>query len=113
MKILVTGANGFIGSHLIDRLAKYDIIPWDRQQGDLKDPQDFPEVDVVIHLAAYNSTKEFYTKGFEVIKDNILPTLNLLEHYKQQEKKPLFIYTGTPESYAGATDFFNYKLPTD
>lgn len=116
MKILVTGANGFIGSHLIDRLTKsnqYEIIPWDREQGDLKQPQDFPEVDVVIHLAAYNSTKEFYTKGFEVIKDNILTTMNLLEHYMKQEKKPLFMYTGTPESYAGATDYFNYKLPTD
>ena len=84
MKILITGANGFIGSHLKDRLKKskqYEIITWDREQGDLKQPQNFPEVDVVIHLAAYNSTKEFYTKGFEVIKDNILTTMNLLEHY--------------------------------
>ena len=116
MKILITGANGFIGSHLKDRLEKskqYEIIPWDREQGDLKQPQNFPEVDVVIHLAAYNSTKEFYTKGFEVIKDNILTTINLLEHYMKQENKPLFMYTGTPESYAGATDFFDYKLPTD
>ena len=116
MKILITGANGFIGSHLKDRLEKskqYEIIAWDREQGDLKQPQNFPEVDVVIHLAAYNSTKEFYTKGFEVIKDNILTTMNLLEHYMKQENKPLFMYTGTPESYAGATDFFDYKLPTD
>ena len=116
MKILITGANGFIGSHLKDRLEKtnqYEIIAWDREQGDLKQPQNFPEVDVVIHLAAYNSTKEFYTKGFEVIKDNILTTMNLLEHYMKQENKPLFMYTGTPESYAGATDYFDYKLPTD
>ena len=74
MRILVTGSKGFIGSHLVDMLQtvggtdhldsiqRYDIIEWDREQGDLKQMHDFPNVDVVIHLAAYNSTKEFYTK---------------------------------------------------
>ena len=114
MKILVTGSEGFIGSHLLEQLNGHEVFPWTRaQQGDLKEQQTFPEVDVVVHLAAYNSTKEFYTKGFDVTKDNILSTINLLEYYRKQEKKPLFMYTGTPECYAGATDFFNYKLPTD
>lgn len=113
MKILVTGSKGFIGSHLVKQLNDHEIFSWDRSTGDLKYPQQFPEVDVVIHLAAFNSTKDFYTKGYEVIKDNILSTLNLLDFYKNQEKPPLFMYTGTPESYAGATDFFDYKLPTD
>jgi len=49
----------------------------------------------------------------EVIEDNLLPTLNLLNHYRKQKKKPLFIYTGTPEITAGATDKFGYKIPTD
>ena len=90
MKILITGATGFLGSHINDLLQEqyknYEIITWDRQQGDLKTTTVYPQVDVVIHLAAYNSTKDFYTKAFEVIKDNILTTINLLEYYKQQAK---------------------------
>ena len=117
MKILITGATGFLGSHINDllqeRYKNYEIITWDRQQGDLKTTTVYPQVDVVIHLAAYNSTKDFYTKAFEVIKDNILTTINLLEYYKQQDKKPLFVYTGTPESHSGATDIFDYPIPTD
>ena len=115
MKILVTGAKGFIGSHICERLNKnpYYVIPWDRDNGDLKAVTKFPLVDCVIHLAAMVTTSDYYTKAFDVLQNNIIPTLNLLNFYRQQEHKPLFIYTGTPESYAGATDLYNYKIPTD
>ena len=33
--------------------------------------------------------------------------------YRKANNKPIFVYTGTPESIAGATDVFNYKIPTD
>ena len=115
MKILVTGAKGFIGSHICERLNKnpYYVIPWDRANGDLKVITKFPQVDCVIHLAAMVTTSDYYTKAFDVLQNNIIPTLNLLNFYRQQKHKPLFIYTGTPESYAGATDLYNYKIPTD
>ena len=35
-----------------------------------------------------------------------------LSYYRSFSVKPLFVYTGTPESIAGATDYFNYKIPT-
>ena len=64
-------------------------------------------------MAAFNSTKDFYKNPLQVIQDNFLPTINLLNFYKKQKKKPLFIYTGTPEIGVGATDIYGYKIPTD
>jgi UDP-glucose 4-epimerase len=116
MEILITGSAGFIGSHLVEEIEKtcgYKVYLYDRNFGDLKTEKSFPIVDVVIHLAAYNSTKDFYNDSFNIIKENIQPTLNILEYYRNQDAFPLFVYAGTPESIAGATDYFNYKIPTD
>lgn len=117
MKLLITGAKGFLGSHIIDSLQElypsYEIVALDMDTGDLKTTTWYPEVDMVIHLAAFNGTKHFYKQGYEVINDNIVPTLNILNCYRQKAKKPLIVYTGTPEGVAGATDVFGYKIPTD
>ena len=85
--ILITGANGFIGTNLIKEFKnKYKIFCLDKNNCDLKIKKKFPNVNVVIHLAAFNSTKDFYKKPLEVIEDNLLPTLNLLNHYRKQKK---------------------------
>lgn len=128
MKYLVTGSSGFIGYYLTNELAKKkdnyiyaldkNYCNFDKKNiqeitHDLKIPFDnFPKVDFVIHLAAYNGTKWFYKKPFDVIKDNIIPTINLLEFYKNYPLKR-FIYAGSPESTVVATENFNYKIPTD
>lgn len=128
MKYLITGTNGFIGYHLANALSKNkdnkifavdksyteglsdNVTPLAR---DLK-LQDcsLPDVDIVIHLAAFNGTKWFYEKAYDVIKDNILSTITLLDRYKKSDIKR-FVYAGTPESTALATEFFNYPIPTD
>ena len=129
-KILVTGAAGFIGSHLAETLAKDPnniVYATDIKSSclesiepnlfvsrgiDLKKVTRFPDVDVIFHMAAFNGTKFFYEKPYEVINDNILPTINLLNEYSARDKKPLFIYAGTPEATAGATQMFDWPLPT-
>ena len=126
MKFFVTGSSGFIGRALVKKLLEQEsnvIYSADRQEldikherlnhkvCDLKEKYDFPDVDVVIHLAAYNGTKFFYDKPLEVIKDNLLPTMNLVDHY-MTKKLECFVYAGSPESIAGATDFFKMPIPS-
>ena len=95
--ILITGANGFIGKNLIKEFKnKYKIYCLDKNNCDLKIKKKFPAVNIVIHLAAFNSTKDFYKKPLEVIEDNLLPTLNLLNHYRKKKKETIvYLYRNT------------------
>lgn len=60
MRILITGARGFIGSHLAVELARYgyDVVGIDREDGDLCEPGvaraliESAEPTIVVHLAA-------------------------------------------------------------
>jgi len=124
-KILLTGSSGFIGAHVGNYLHTqgYTVVGVDKKQPDTainyefiqhdltNSCQDLPDVDVVLHLAAFNGTKYFYTHPFDVIKQNIIPTINLLDRYKGKIER--FVYAGSPESTAGATDLFDYPIPTD
>ena len=114
-KILITGSEGFLGKNFCENYSKnYNFIKYDKKiNGDLSLKKTFPSVDIVLHLAAFNSTKDFYNKPLEVIYDNLIPTINLINFYSKVKKKPLFIFTGTPEIASGAVDLFNYKIPTD
>lgn len=117
MHILVTGSRGFIGQHLCRKLDElgYHVIEADRKLGfdlsNLEDIKLLPDVDIVVHLAAFNGTKHFYERPFDVVRDNLLPTQYLLERYAGKVER--FIFTGTCESYAGAVDTFNWPVPTD
>jgi len=116
-KILVTGSTGFIGQHLIPKLVEkgHVIVCADRTSGtDLTKKEivdNLPDVDIVIHLAAYNGTKNFYKNPLDVIRDNVLPTQYLIDRYAGKIEK--FVFTGTCESYAGAIDLFDWPVPTD
>lgn len=102
--ILLTGSNGFIGSHLKKSL---DCLTVDYTNsdynGDLKDPEfvkSLPDVDLVIHLAAFNSTKNFYSTPFSVIDSIVTPTMNLLKRYPNAH----FVYAGSSEEYASTVN---------
>jgi nucleoside-diphosphate-sugar epimerase len=113
--ILVTGSEGFIGSHLcyaLDALG-YDVLEADRKNGpDLtKGCKNFPDADIVIHLAAFNGTKYFYQQPYDVIRDNVMSTQYLLDRYAGKVER--FIFSGSCESYAGTVDKFGWAVPTE
>ena len=116
-KILITGSSGFIGRHLVVALREigYNVVEADRCIGiDLCDPtavKSLPEVDRVVHLAAFNGTKHFYQRPLDVIRDSVLPTQYLLDRYAGSVKR--FVFAGSCESYAGTVNRYGYKVPTD
>jgi len=141
MRILVTGAAGFLGFHLARALAARDDVelfcvdsfirgeddaPYraltakpnvTRIEADLADESAVAalpgEIDYVYHLAALNGTQNFYERPLAVIRACTLPTLFLADRYGRQER-PLrrFIYAGTSESYASTVTRFGWPVPT-
>tara|TARA_Y100001958_G_C21230679_1_gene556380 strand:- start:611 stop:1597 length:987 start_codon:yes stop_codon:yes gene_type:complete len=127
-KILVTGAMGFIGSHLTETLVQlgYDVIAFDRYNsnnhwgflenskyksdiefilGDIRDYDSVSKVvnkcDVIMHLAALIGIPYSYISPSAYIKTNIEGTYNILEAAKIKNKNQILI-TSTSEIYGSA-----------
>ena len=124
-KIIVTGACGFIGSHLVEYLYKknYDIIAFDRYNpnndigwlknskirdkidirlGDIRDydsvSKNFRDAKMCLHLAALIGIPYSYLSPSAYIKTNIEGTYNVLESCKELRYKQIIV-TSTSEIY--------------
>ena len=128
--VLVTGAGGFIGSHLCERLVglnarvraflRYNsrgdegalawLVPQVRERievvfGDLRDPmavrQAIRDVDVVFHLGALISIPYSYVHPREVVETNVLGSLNVLQAVRNEQIARL-VHVSTSEVYGTA-----------
>lgn len=95
MRIAITGANGYIGGLLLDKIPKqdnditlilregsknktqYPVIEYNGTLSSLKEK----EFDVVFHLGAYYTTKDSAADREKLIKDNVIFSMNIFEAY--------------------------------
>ena len=130
-KILVTGAGGFIGSHLTEELVKQgeevrafvrynsrddrgllEELPQDIQDqievipGDLKDPDGVKKAvkgcHKIFHLGALIAIPYSYVHPFDFIQTNVVGTAHLLNACLEEGSLERIIHTSTSEVYGTA-----------
>ncbi len=133
MKVLVTGSEGFIGSHLVERLVRKkfkvkalvlynsfnswgwldNLLPEIKNQvevklGDIRDSeniyQNIKDVDVVINLAALIAIPYSYAAPRSYVDTNINGILNILNSCLKNKTKQL-IHISTSEVYGTPKKF--------
>ena len=132
MKILVTGAAGFLGSHLCDKLLEsnhivYGIDNFFRgSKNNLPTKTNFTftqtdcliladvvkavvsfKPDIIVHYAAINGTRYFYDIPMKVCNDNIIMTQNILKASESVDIKKI-VYASSSEVYGP-----NPSIPTN
>lgn len=119
-KVLVTGANGFVGNHLVKELAENGIavVGVGGQQGsaggnphietymvlDLANPAEvakinFSDIDGVIHLAGLAAVGPSFDEPMQYISVNVGIETNLFEAALKQKAQPKFLIVSSGSLY--------------
>ena len=103
MKIFITGHDGFIGSHMVERLKgdhelaflEYDLR--DHQQVKLQ-LHDF-NPDIIVHLAARTEVEDSFYEQIVFSEVNYVGTVNLIEAASTLPNLQNFVFASTMEVY--------------
>lgn len=120
---IITGAGGFVGSHLTEHLLKKSIkvtaiVHPKHSDENLKNVKSkisitkidltnkkslkkiyFKDADYIFHLAAFSSPAESFKDPASTLKNNIFSQLNLLEHLTSINCKAKILIVGSADEY--------------
>lgn len=126
MKVLVTGATGFLGKYVIDELSQYDykIIAIGRNESigetlnsskttfiacDFTKQEDIDlldkDIDMVVHAGALSTV---WGRWYDFLNVNVLGTQNIIKYCEDNNVKKL-VYISSPSIYSGFTEKLDIK----
>lgn len=126
MRILVTGATGYIGSHVCQELMKngHHVTAWDinihgeynRIRCDVYKELDITKriisptpFDAIVHLAGRSVVPQSFKEPTEYYRTNIIGTANLLERVKTTH----IIFAGTSAAWEMASPYARSKVAAE
>lgn len=103
LKILVTGSNGFIGKHLVEKINKdYNVYCLQsdlRNHSEVKLELEKVRPDLVLHLAARTEVEQSFYEQTTFCDINYTGTVNLIESLVAASAKPKILFASTMEVY--------------
>jgi len=118
--VLVTGARGFAGSHLVEHLRQsgVHVTPWARQDVDLLDREAVRRAiatlkpDVVYHCAGVAHVGQSFNNVSDTLAANVLGTHHLLEALRLAGVKARVLVTGSSLVYRQSDRALSEDDPT-
>lgn len=113
MKVIVTGAEGYLGKELCNKLKSLgiDIYRIDKKLGiGIETITDLEDADVVIHLAGVSRRSMGEQNPKKCFRSNIMDTVHLCECVMAKEKKPRMVYISSIDADKGDQAYGVSKL---